>query len=93
MSYREGRENTAIQSQSNINLFISCLSCYPVKYFLLGMGAPRETIRDAIKNGEKRQMSEIAKDFQPYLYDIWNLANKETEYLITIEYYLKPDGR
>ena len=43
------------------------------------MGAPRETIRDAIKNGEKRQMSEIAKDFQPYLYDIWNLANKETE--------------
>lgn len=43
------------------------------------MGVDRTTITKLIDDVKKRQMSEIHKNFQPYIYNIWNLAKKETE--------------
>jgi len=39
---------------------------------------PQQTIADVIKNTEKRKITEIGKDFNPLIYNIWNTPKGKT---------------
>jgi len=69
-----------MESERNEKIIDLYLKCRTQQEIADEVGMPRKTVADIIQRfGEKGNIAEIAKTFQPYLYNVWSLGSNDSD--------------